>query len=324
MSATPPMSANAPVSSRGETETVVVGAGPAGLTAALALARYRQRVVLVDSRRAPRNSASGGVHGHVGLDGATPAEIRSRAWKELSRYATVELVEADVDGVRTTDGGRFQVGLDSGDTVEAATVLLATGVMDIHPADVEGFSACWGRSVIHCPFCLGEENADRRWGVVVDNAELAMFSAVAFRAWSSDTVAICRESMPGVEGARTAAQSMGGDVVTGTISRLHHRQGALYAVEFDDGRVLERETLVWTPAQRQQPVVARAIDELKLTADDEGYLTVDDMQCTNVPGLYAAGDLASRWKQSFTSAAAAGATAAEAIHASLILSAVRH
>ncbi|MFE2101146.1 FAD-dependent oxidoreductase [Streptomyces sp. NPDC059468] len=311
------------MSSNSETETVVVGAGPAGLTAALALARYRQRVVLVDSPRAPRNSASGGVHGHVGLDGAPPAEIRSRAWKELSRYATVELREADVEGVRTTDGGRFHVALDNGDTVEAPTVLLATGVVDIHPEQVDGFSDCWGRSVIHCPFCLGEENAGRRWGVVVDNAELATFSAVAFRAWSSDTVAICHESMPGLVGARTAARSMGGDVVTGTISRLLHRAGALYAVEFDDGRVLERETLVWTPAQRQQPVVARAVDELKLTVDDAGYLSVDDTQCTGVPGLYAAGDLASRWKQSFTAAAAAGATAAEAIHASLIMNAVR-
>ncbi len=309
------------MSSNTDNETVIVGAGPAGLTAALALARYRQRVVVVDSHNAPRNSVSGGVHGHVGMDGASPAEFRSRAWQELSRYATVELLGADVESVRTTGSGRFRVGLDNGDAIEASTVLLATGVVDLYPTHVDGFSACWGHTVIHCPFCLGEQNADRRWGVVTDNAEIAALSAVAFRAWSTDTIAICSESMPGIDGARTAAHSMGGDVIAGTIRRLHHRQESLYAVEFDDGRILERETLVWTPPQRQQPVVERAIDELNLTVHDEGFVSVDDFQCTNVPGLYAAGDLTSRWKQSITASAAAGATAADAIHASAIRSA---
>ena len=107
------------MSSNTDNETVIVGAGPAGLTAALVLARYRPRVVVVDSPHAPRTSASGGVHGHIGLDGAAPAEMRSRGWKELSRYATVELLEADVESVRTAGSGRFGVGLDNGDIIEA-------------------------------------------------------------------------------------------------------------------------------------------------------------------------------------------------------------
>ncbi|MFI1825461.1 NAD(P)/FAD-dependent oxidoreductase [Streptomyces sp. NPDC020412] len=310
------------MSSINDHATVVVGAGPAGLTAALVLARYRHRVVLVDSPRAPRNDASGGVHGHIGLDGAPPAEIRARAWRELSRYATVQLKEAEVDGVRATDDGRFRVGLDGGDAVEGTTVVLATGVVDVHPAQVEGFAECWGRTVIHCPFCLGEENAGRRWAAVSDSADLAALSAVAFRPWSEDAIAVCDPSTPGLDEARAAARSRGGDVVAGTVRKLHHRQGSLYAVELADGRVLERETLVWTPPQRQQPLVARAIDELKLTVDDGGFLAVDEARCTNVPGLYAAGDLSARWKQSFTAAAAAGATAADAIHAAAVLGAV--
>jgi thioredoxin reductase len=312
------------MSSNTDTETVIVGAGPAGLTATLVLARYRHPVVVLDSCHAPRNSVSEGVHGHIGLDGVSPAEIRSRAWKELSRYATVELREADAKSVRTTDSGRFSVGLDNGDTIESSTVLIATGIIDVYPVQVDGFSACWGHTVIHCPLCLGEENADGRWAVVTDNAQLATLSAVAFRAWSKDTVAICDESMPGIDDARTAARGMGGDVIAGTISCLHHHGESLYAVEFDDGRVLERETLVWTPPQRQQAVVTRAIDELDLTVDEAGFVSVNETQCTNLPGLYAAGDVASRWKQSFTASAAAGATAADAIHAAAILDAVHH
>lgn len=311
------------MSSNSGNAIVIVGAGPAGLTAALGLARYRSRVFLVDSRQAPRNSASSGVHGHIGMDGVTPAEIRARAWKELSQYATVDLLEDDVDSVRLA-AGRFHVSLGNGDTIDASAVLLATGVIDVHPDDVEGFSACWGRSVIHCPFCLGEENAGRSWANVTDNAELAALSVLALRAWTEDSVVICPEDMPGIDDARKAARGQGGDLVAGTIRRLHHRDGSLYAVEFADGRVLERETLVWAPQQRQQPLVTRIAGELGLADDDAGFLTVDDAQRTNVPGLYAAGDVAARWKQTFTSAAASGAAAAEAMHASEILSAVGH
>ncbi|MFF8932451.1 NAD(P)/FAD-dependent oxidoreductase [Streptomyces longwoodensis] len=310
------------MSSPADHTTVIVGAGPAGLTAALGLARYRHPVIVVDSPRAPRNSASAGVHGHIGMDGVTPDEFRARAWRELSRYRTVERLEDEVDSVSTARGGGFRITLGSGGSIESATVLLATGVLDVHPSDVDGFAECWGRSVIHCPFCLGEENAGGSWATLADNAHLAGLSAVAFRAWSEDTIAICPESTPGLDTARATARSGGGDVVTGTVRRLHHRQGALYGIELADGRILERQTLVWTPPQRQQCLVQRAADELKLTVDDAGFIGVDDSQCTSVPGLYAAGDLTSRWKQSVTASTAAGAAAADAIHMSALLGAV--
>ncbi|RPK57837.1 soluble pyridine nucleotide transhydrogenase [Streptomyces sp. ADI96-02] len=303
--------------------TVVVGAGPAGLAAALGLARYRHPVTVVDSARPPRNGVSAGVHGHLGTDGATPAEFRARAWRELARYPTVERLEGDAENVCATGSGGFRVALDGGRSIEAGTVLLATGVIDVFPAEVDGFAACWGRSVIHCPYCLGEENAGRRWATVTDSPQLAALSAVAFRAWSEDAIAVCPESMPGLEDARSTARGAGGDVVTGTVRRLHHRQGSLYAVELADGSMLERQTLVWTPRQRQQPFVERVVDELKLTVDDAGFVGVDASRCTNVPGLYAAGDLADRWKQSVTASAAAGAEAADAIHMAALLNAAR-
>jgi thioredoxin reductase len=302
--------------------TVIVGAGPAGLTAALSLARYRHPVLVVDSPRPPRNSASPGVHGHLGMDGVSPGLFRSRAWDDLSQYGTVEREEAEAEAVTTTPDGGFRVSLVGGDAYEARTVLLATGVVDEYPSDVEGFAECWGRGVIHCPFCLGEENAGRRWATVTDNAELAAMSAVAFRAWSDDTIAICDPAVPGLEGARATARERGGDVVTGTVRRLHHDEGDLRAIELQDGSVLERDTLIWTPRQRQQPFVQRMIDDLPVAVDDAGFVGVDDAQCTSVPGLYAAGDLSSRWKQSVTAAAAAGATAADSLHAAALFAAM--
>lgn len=310
------------MSSDSRKETVVVGAGPAGLTAALTLARYRHPVVLVDSHKTPRNGVASGVHGHIGLDGVPSTEIRARAWKSLSEYPTVKLVESEVESLRAVDDDRFQIGLANGDSIDATTVLLATGVVDVHPADVEAFTECWGRTVIHCPLCLGEENAGRTWGHVTDNAQIAGLSAVALKAWSDDVILICPESMPGLDQTRATAESLGCDVITGTIRRLHHDDGWLRAVEFDDGRIIERQTLVWTPKQAQVPVVSRAIDELNLDADDAGFLTVDDRQRTNVPGVFAAGDLTSRWNQSFALATSTGVTAAETIHATSLFRAL--
>ncbi|MGW4380372.1 NAD(P)/FAD-dependent oxidoreductase [Kitasatospora sp. NPDC004531] len=311
------------MTSHSDPSTVIVGAGPAGLTAALGLARYRHPVTVVDSPGPARNAASAGVHGHLGLDGVTPAEFRARAWRELSRYKTVERVEADAESVTPAPDGGFRVALAGGETLQAGAVVLATGVVDVFPEGVDGFAECWGRSVIHCPFCLGEENAGGRWATVAEGPELAALSAVSFRAWSADTVAICPESMPGLEAARATARAGGGDVVAGTVRRLHHRQGALHTVELDDGRLLERDTLVWTPRQRQQPLVQQLAEQLQLTVDDAGFLTVDAFQRTSAPGLYAAGDVAARWKQSVTASAAAGAAAADALHMAALLGAAQ-
>lgn len=305
--------------SQTEHMSVIVGGGPAGLTAALSLARYRHSVIVVDSPQPPRNSASRGVHGHLGMDGVVPAEFQARAWRELSGYGAVERAEGDAELVTTTPDGGFQVSLSTGETIGGRTVLLATGVIDEYPSDVEGFDECWGYSVIHCPFCSGEENAGGRWATVTDNAELAAMSAVAFRAWSENTIAICEESLSGLEAARESARSRGGDVVAGTIRRLHHRNGALYGIELKDGRFFERDTLVWTPRQQQQALVQRMAEDMKLKVDAAGFLLVDAFQCTSVPGLYAAGDVASQWKQSIAGAAAAGAAAADALHAAALL-----
>ncbi len=309
------------MSSHSGNRTVIVGAGPSGLTAALTLARYRHPVTLVDSMAVPRNGvAGGGVHGHIGLDGVPATEIRSRAWKELSEYQTVELVEAGALEVRAepnSEAPAFTVALDDGRSLEAATVMLATGVRDIHP-EIGGFDDCWGRTVIHCPLCLGEENAGRTWGHVTENAQIAGLSAAALRAWSDDVMLICPESMDGLDQVRATAQGLGVGLETGNISHLHHQNGQLQAVEFDDGRLVERQTLVWTPAQQHVPVINSAIGHLGLDAGDAGFVKVDERQRTSVPGVFAVGDLTSRWNQSFTLATSTGVTAAETIHATFV------
>ncbi|MEV7171053.1 NAD(P)/FAD-dependent oxidoreductase [Streptomyces sp. NPDC093224] len=294
-------------------DTVIVGGGPAGLTAALALTRYRHRALVAESPAPPRNRASRGVHGMIGLEGATPAQVRARAWAELDGYGLAERRDVTVEDVTRAEGGGFHVSLGDGATAWSRTVLLTTGVIDVHPAGVEGFAECWGRTVIHCPFCLGWENAERTWGLVADDPEHAAMAAAGFGAWSADVIAIAAPGMARAAETRRTLRAAGSDLVEGEIVRLHHRDGDLHTVEMSDGTLVERQTLLWSPPQRQVPLVTRLTRSLGLALDD-GFVAVGTDQQTSVPGLYAAGDLTTRWEQGAVNAAGAGATAADALH----------
>ncbi|WP_432590332.1 NAD(P)/FAD-dependent oxidoreductase [Streptomyces sp. HD1123-B1] len=295
-------------------DTVIVGGGPAGLTAALALSRYLHRTIVAESPAAPRNAASRGVHGMIGLEGATPAEVRARAWDDLDAYGLAQRRDTAAADIAPLPEGGFRTVLGDGTQVWSRTVLLATGVVDIHPEDVEGFTACWGRTVIHCPFCVGWENAGRTWGLVADDADYAARAATGFRAWSADVIAIAPPGMDRAEEARRALRAAGSDFVLGEIARLHHHDGELYAVEMADGTRIDRQTLLWAPPQRQVPLVTHLADTLGLVLDDDGFVIVGADQQTSVPGLYTAGDLTTAWEQGAVNAAGAGATAADAIH----------
>ncbi|SER69144.1 NAD(P)/FAD-dependent oxidoreductase [Streptomyces qinglanensis] len=295
-------------------DTVIIGGGPAGLTAAQTLTRYRHRTLVVESPAPPRNATSRGVHGLIGMEGATPDELRSRAWEELDRYGLARRLPATVSELIPLGDDGFTVRADDGTTTWARNAVLATGVIDRHPDGVEGFAACWGRTVIHCPFCIGEENADRTWALVSDEPRYLRMAATAFRAWTGDTVAVAPTALPGAEEVRRALREQGSDLVQGEITRLHHSDGDLHAVELADGTLLERQTLLWPRPQRQVPLVERLAAEHGLALSG-GCVTVDDGHRTSIPGLYAAGDLTGRtWEQGVVPAVTAGSAAADAIH----------
>ncbi len=141
-------------------DVAIIGGGPAGMQAALVLARTRKKIVVFDDRRPPRNAASHGVHNFLGLDGLPPAEIRRVAWEQIDRYESAELRHECIVDVRRDGHSIFRVTNDQGATVSARHVILAFGYHDIHP-DIPGFGECWGDTIIPCPFCDGCENRDR-------------------------------------------------------------------------------------------------------------------------------------------------------------------
>lgn len=288
-------------------DVAIVGGGPAGLQAALVLARTRKDVVVFDAPAPPRNAASHGVHNFVGLDALLPAEIRERAWSQIERYDAARLVGEEVVDIDRADPGGLTVYTDGGRAYHSRQVLLACGYRDRHP-DIEGFAECWADTIIPCPFCDGFENRDRIWGIVPSMAaELDVFPAMV-RNWTEERMVIAPRSVGVSSEQRIALEDLGVPLHVGDIVGLDQRDGKLSGVTLDSGERIAVETLLWTPDEEAAPLVSRLVETLGLALDESGHVAVDDAQRTNVDRLWAAGDVQG-WMGAIESATLAGTAA---------------
>lgn len=294
-----------------EYELLIVGGGPAGLSAALIAGRARRRVLLVDGGT-PRNAAAPAVHSFVTRDGVLPDDFRRIAREQLAAYPTVRVLDGDVQEI-TGESGAFTATLAEAQPVTALRVLLAMGLVDVLP-DVPGLSERWGRGVHHCPYCDGYEHRDRAWGVVAD--EPTMFDYALFlRGWTRDLTVFTLGGAPQGEAAAKLARA-GMAVETERIVRVIGGDGhRLAAIELADGRRVAIESLWLRPAQRQCGLTAR----LGLAVDDEGAICRDDTGETPLRGIFAAGDLAAGASQQALQAAADGARVTMSINHQLIV-----
>jgi thioredoxin reductase len=239
-------------------DCIDVGAGPAGRSAALTLGRARRRSLVLDSGK-PRNHAARAMHGVLGHDGLSPAELRRRGEEEVARYG-VEVRAHEVAAASAVDGG-FSI-----DGISTRSVVIATGLVDDTPP-VEGFDAIYGISAHTCPYCDGWEHRDERIAVYADG-EAAAHMGPLLRQWSADTIV----------------------VDPAEVVRFAHRDGHLTHIELRDGRSLERDALFFHVAMH--PRVDLAV-QLGCALNENGFIESAPFdRVTSVPGVYAVGNCA--------------------------------
>ena len=300
----------------GRYDAVVVGAGCAGLSAALVLGRARRRVLVLDGGE-PRNAPSSGVHYFFTRDGTPPEELLRIGREQLKPYGGVEVRNARATGAAGSDGD-FGVTLEDDTTVGTRKILLATGVQDDLP-EKPGFRELWGRGVYHCPYCHGWEVRDGALAIL-DSGEDAAERAALIRNWSRDLVLLTDGPAMLEDGARGKLDALGIPINETPISRLEgdSAAGVLHRILFDDGSEIVREGLFYAPPQRQRSDLAEALGcEFEATGPLPTLVKNDPTtKETTVPGVYVAGD-AGTMIQAAIVAAASGAAAAAFINHSL-------
>lgn len=290
-------------------DVVIVGGGPAGLSAALNLGRARKRVLLCDAGPR-RNAAAVHIHGFVTRDGATPADFRRIGRQQLEPYANVEARDVQAEEIRG-ERGAFEIRLDTG-PVEARRILLCTGMVDELP-DIDGFRELWGRSIFQCPYCHGWEVQNRKFGFLAPNVDALDF-ALFLRGWTSDVAVLTDGRYAVPPESRMRLEGAGVHVEERRIARLSANEGHLELVELADGSSLPLDVLFARPPQRQVAVV----ESLGLALDSGGYVQLDEHRQTSIPGIYAGGDLTTPG-QSAVLAAASGMQAAAMLNHELTL-----
>ncbi|MBX3063603.1 MAG: NAD(P)/FAD-dependent oxidoreductase [Anaerolineae bacterium] len=284
-------------------DVVIIGAGPAGLSAALSLGRFRRSVLILDGQR-PRNARSTGAHNLFSRDGIHPHELLQIAREQLVPYPTVELRAQEAINI-AHDNGTFTVQLQDGSTASARYVLFATGVKDILPP-IEGIEELFARSVFHCPYCHGWEVKDKAIAIVA-NGDAAIHFAMLLHSLSSN-IAICTNGNSEIGSSElNQLDRLGINVVETPILRLEHEERLLKGVRFTDGSFLPREAIFMRPAQQQHSLLPA---KLGCALTENGHVVVDDKGKTSVDGVFAAGDLMSGMQQVIFAASRGAAAAA--------------
>ncbi len=278
-------------------DALIVGGSVAGLSAALILGRSLRSVLVIDGGE-PCNRQTPHSHSFMTRDGASPSQLSNIAREQALAYPTVEIMNGEVVSIIRKDDG-FGVSTSQGLVYRARKILLATGVKDLMP-DIEGFAECWGRSVLHCPYCHGYEVKNEPMGVMIDGEHAAEYAGL-IRHWSKNLTLFTNGPSTLSDVQRGTISRLNIPMVENPVVRLNHKEGMITSLEWQNGSRVELNALF-------APVPTRLHSDLTLSLGCEltptGLIAVSQFGETNVPGVFAAGDNSSPLRQVVMASAA--------------------
>jgi thioredoxin reductase (NADPH) len=304
------------------TDVLIAGAGPAGLEAALVLARAGRSVVVLDGGPG-RNAPAAHAHNVFTRDGAPPDELRRIGREQAEGYGARFLEGWATDAEAGDDGVRLR--LADGADLAARRLLLATGVEDLLP-DIPGVAEAWGETVAHCPYCHGHELRGRPT-VVLGAGAKGVHLAGLLLGWT-DQVTLCCGPDGVADAERRHLGALGVVVEEHAVSRLDVDGHEVRAVEFADGSRLKATAVYVQPGQRPRGPLPEALG-LALTEANPaafmppGLVAVDPFGKTSAPNVWACGDVTSPL-QAVQLAASSGFTAAAMINHDLLSDGARY
>lgn len=290
-----------------QADVLMVGGGPAGLTAAIYLARYRRRVIVVDAGHSrakwiPRS------HNHAGFpQGINGGELLGRMRAQAERYGAI-ILDGRIDAAT---GSQDAFEAQGGDlTIAARSILIATGVENRRPEmDGETHRDALDRGLLrYCPVCDGYEATDQAIGVTGADTH-GVAEALFLRTYSDRITLVAHNSVDLSENDRTELDAAGVSVASSPLDRLDF-SGDRARLHLVDGSVLDADTIYPALGSDSNNALARQLD---VELSDDSCIIVDPHQRTSVSGIYAAGDIVMSLDQ-ISVAMGHAAIAATALH----------
>jgi thioredoxin reductase len=293
-------------------DVAIIGGGPAGLSAAIWLARYLHSVVLVDNGD-PRNWETRGINGYLGRPGVKSSELRAHGRAEARLYGAV-LIDDCVDKARSVAIDEFRLELHSGEECRSRRLLLAIGLKDVWP-DIPGLGRVYGDSAHVCPDCDGYEARDKKT-VVIGRGRKAVGMALNLTTWTRDLIICTNGEPPDLDEAEYCSklEALNIPVLTDRVMRVSSQHGHVHCLELERGMVLDADKIFFAIGQYPADDLGA---QLGCRRDAGGHIVVDTHYHTSVRNVYAAGDIVPG-SQLAIAAAADGAIASLSIHKSLV------
>jgi thioredoxin reductase (NADPH) len=290
-----------------EFEVLVIGGGPAGLSAALYLARYDRRTALFDSGYG-RSSWHQVNYNYLGFPGGLPArKLRELGHEQLAEYGHVTSFDYKIEAIRR-DGGWFVAEGQAGEW-RGQAVILCTGVIDHYP-HFDGWEEYVGRSMFWCITCDGYASRGMRI-VVVGNTNEAASEAMQLTRFT-DGLTVLTNTQDECEITQEFQKRLhraGIPLICDKIDRIEGRDGKFSAIYTAGGQRIELDRLFNQQGATPQTKLAA---DLGVELSDQGYIQTDTEQQTNVLGVFAAGDVTRLFAHQISTAVHEGGQAASA------------
>jgi thioredoxin reductase len=264
-------------------EVIILGGSYAGLSAAMALGRSLRNVLIIDNGL-PCNRQTPHSHNFLTQDGEKPAEIARKAKEQVLAYPTVSWLEdTAVKGEKTQNG--FLITIASGQSFMTKKLIAASGVKDMLP-DMKGFAACWGISVVHCPYCHGYEIRHKKTGILANGKKAFHLASLVHNL--TDDLTILTSGKADFNPEQLAKLDKHGiKMIESEVVEIEHDQGVLRNVLFKDGSSASFDA-IYAAVPFEQHSDIPAFLGCELTA--HGHIKIDPLQRTSIAGLFACGD----------------------------------
>ncbi|KAJ5902877.1 FAD-dependent pyridine nucleotide-disulfide oxidoreductase, partial [Penicillium taxi] len=311
-------------------DVIIVGGGPAGLSALSGVSRVQRTALLFDNQQY-RNAPTREMHDVIGNDGTPPATFRGLAREQISKYDTAHFKNQTVESIIPLDGdfSAFIVTDDTGSNFTARKIVLGTGLKDLLPS-TPGLQDAFGKGIFWCPWCDGHEHRDQSFGIVA-SVENVLGAVLEVHTLNNDIIAFTNGTRTPANEAKAEAKSQDWNkqleawnvtIDDRTISSFERTQDGsvnrdeqgkqydMFLIRFTEGDPVERNAFLVDFPTNQTSTLPY---EMGLEIDNSKIKVASSMR-TNETGVFAIGDANSDGSTNVPHAMFSGKRAAVYIH----------